>query len=70
MIARNDRGSDTLSPQQAVDLIVRLRSAVERQAAQPTDDADEQLDRAVRELLTQLLGREPSEGELLRASGI
>lgn len=66
----SDKKPEALPPHQAVDLVVRLRMAVERQAQHPTDDADHQLDRAAHDLLAQLLGREPTEGEVLRARGI
>jgi hypothetical protein len=70
MIATPGQQTDPLPPHQAVDLVVRLRTAVERQANHPTDDADEQLGRAAHDLLAHLLGREPTEGEILRARGI
>ena len=70
MVASTHSTPATLPPQQAVDLVVRLRTAVERQAHHPTDDADAQLDRAAHDLLAHLLGREPTEGEILRARGI
>ena len=70
MVANRNAAQPSLPPQQAVDLVVRLRSAVERQTHHPTDEADAQLDRAAHDLLAQLLGREPTEGEILRARGI
>ena len=70
MVATSHTPHPPLPPQQAVDLVVRLRTAVERQSYHPTDEADEQLDRAAHDLLAQLLGREPTEGEILRARGV
>jgi len=70
VVANSKAAQASLPPQQAVDLIVRLRTAVERQSHHPTDDADEQLDRAAHDILAHLLGREPTEGEILRARGI
>lgn len=61
---------ESLAPQRAVDLVVRLRTAVERHTMHPSDDADQQIERAARELLKQLLGREPSDGEVFRARGV